>query len=660
MEERRPRPVYARAAVIVLVGAVQSGCGSQPSARVADSAADQATQAVVEHLLTYDRMGRVAAARDGAAIYRGSTLGRLDLQERVLSRLSQARAPTSIAVSWDDTRVAYTLSSPDGVELRIVSSAGGDDQLVGRYPVAQRYPSPVVFDWTPNGTELIVADPDGIVALDIATGAERIIVPDSELSPGWPEWPEPRVSPDGIHLVYESGGRVHIADLDGLSSEPLLNEPRFSQAPIWTPDGNHVVFIGGENDVWDLWAVPVVGGNATGRALRLVEGMGGSRFRSLGLGTAGQFLFARYGRFDDVYTVAPASGGLLRPEPLGAGAGPNRAGTWSPDGLRYAFLTKRPLPDSAPTSNVWRPAVLHHEAGAAEIFDLGSDPVDLYQDLEPEWSPDGRLILFDLMEGIYWLDLEEGDQGWFVGPSEGRQPEGCGDWPCFRTFGWLGGDTAVYGRFTDGEPGRRTLSVRRRELVTGADEEIWTGSVIGARRLSPDGRFLTLIEDHTLALLDLKDGSRRTVLEAPWFEGDHVWTLDGAGIVVAGQESAAWPPRVNFPFRFEGYPLDEPPGQDTFSFRPPLERLASAPEPDSTYYSYHPIRSSSFWMLSIATGELEPLGDVRLLDGNETLGARAISVHPSSEQIAFTAGGTFYSVWMMEGVLARLASVIER
>ncbi len=44
---------------------------------------------------------------------------------------------------------------------------------------------------------------------------------------------------------------------------------------------------------------------------------------------------------------------------------------------------------------------------------------------------------------------------------------------------------------------------------------------------------------------------------------------------------------------------------------------------------------------------MEKLGAVEFRTGSETLGARALSVHPSSGEIAFTVGGTLQDVWLM-------------
>ncbi len=58
-------------------------------------------------------------------------------------------------------------------------------------------------------------------------------------------------------------------------------------------------------------------------------------------------------------------------------------------------------------------------------------------------------------------------------------------------------------------------------------------------------------------------------------------------------------------------------------------------------------------------GQVTRLGSVPLRVGGEDLGARLLSVNPSTGETSFTAGGIYGSVWIIEGVLARLHAADE-
>ena len=85
--------------------------------------------------------------------------------------------------------------------------------------------------------------PDGAYKIDLNTG-EMTPLPES-LTGGW-SYP---VSPDGTRFAYnlsspDSGGRLYVADVDGAVVHEVPTGPLDAQGPSWSPDGSLLVYQG--------------------------------------------------------------------------------------------------------------------------------------------------------------------------------------------------------------------------------------------------------------------------------------------------------------------------------------------------------------------------------------------------------------------------------
>jgi dipeptidyl aminopeptidase/acylaminoacyl peptidase len=73
----------------------------------------------------------------------------------------------------------------------------------------------------------------------------------------------PRFSPDGKWIAYYEAGRVFIVSPEG--GEPRRLQPEFldSSFPVWSPDGQHLLFVGTDaGGRRDWWVTPIEGGAA--------------------------------------------------------------------------------------------------------------------------------------------------------------------------------------------------------------------------------------------------------------------------------------------------------------------------------------------------------------------------------------------------------------
>lgn len=127
---------------------------------------------------------------------------------------------------------------------------------------------------------------------------------------------------------------IYVTDSDGSNPVNVSNHPAMDNAPAWSPDGRHVVFVS-ERD--------------------------------------------RPAEMADLYVVRADGTGLVQ---LTQGVGNSRDPQWSPDGRRIVFFSDQ---------NGMRDIYTTTRDGTDTVRLTHDDSNDLY----PHWSPDGRQILFE-------------------------------------------------------------------------------------------------------------------------------------------------------------------------------------------------------------------------------------------------------------------------
>ena len=266
---------------------------------------------------------------------------------------------------------------------------------------------------------------------------------------GWPQW-----HPDGSALVvwsYDPAAARHsIKTIDANSGEQstLVSSTEMVDRPVFDPDGEHIAYAAETKGNWDIWLVSV----ADGEKIRLTNG---AQMESNPLWTADGKLLS--------YKVAPATGiysltgqnfmsfenGLANPT-IHQWNGPEsvQMNHWSPDGSRIAY-TAEVITGSSGNELVSYAAVVSdlsldqatatastslllakgctlgdrgpvfspdgskvafwgwHKNGTASIwlYDLRNHELtrltDNGIDMYPQWSPDGKRLVFETRIGSY-------------------------------------------------------------------------------------------------------------------------------------------------------------------------------------------------------------------------------------------------------------------
>jgi eukaryotic-like serine/threonine-protein kinase len=188
-------------------------------------------------------------------------------QMPVLTRLTTDVGLTGFpAISPDGNLFAFASDRADGtnLDLYVQQVAGGDPIRLTSDPVDEYEP---VF--SPDGSRIAYRsekDGGGIYIVS-ALGGESRQVARSGRSPAF--------SPDGRQLVYAVGSpgvgaafafgasSLYIAPVNGGEPRRIVEDFAVAHHPVWTQDGQHILFLGTRQlgpPNYDWWVVPVAGG----------------------------------------------------------------------------------------------------------------------------------------------------------------------------------------------------------------------------------------------------------------------------------------------------------------------------------------------------------------------------------------------------------------
>ncbi len=234
----------------------------------------------------------------------------------------------------DSQRVAYAWFNAEGFyELRTTTVDGDSPKVVYRNEETG-FVQPCA--WSPDGKQILTLlfrrDNTSQIALIPAAGGRPKIL----RSLPWIYPKKMDFSPDGRWIVYDrfrEEGRperaVYLLATDGGQETPLLDTTASHLFPLWTPDGQRVVYV--TEAEADLWSVRVADGQRTGTPQSVAKGLG--RLLPMAITKSGELYYGlRSGKTD----VAIPSG-LVKTEFPGL----NSAPAWSPDGKTLAYLSRR-------------------------------------------------------------------------------------------------------------------------------------------------------------------------------------------------------------------------------------------------------------------------------------------------------------------------------
>lgn len=299
--------------------------------------------------------------------------------------------------SPDAQRLAYTLWDTAWTHMDIYTTGAdgrGNRLLVDN----EQFAHVTLMEWS-DAADAIAAVIQGwddlyrIALISAHDGATRIV---KTLGDHFPV--NLSLSPDARFIAYEypqeEGAAEHdlfILAADGSSEVRLAAQPADDQRPFFTPDGGHVVFMSTRSGQNALWAVPIRDGQPAGEPLLIRPDVGAAEL--LGFTRAGGLAYRLRRQETDVHTATldlAGTGALNALEPITTSfVGRNLRATWSPDGERMAFLSRRGSGPGYVPYLVVRTIASGHERAHPLPFPI------LEQESRPVWTDDGSAVLIE-------------------------------------------------------------------------------------------------------------------------------------------------------------------------------------------------------------------------------------------------------------------------
>lgn len=417
------------------------------------------------------------------------------------------------AHSPDGKEIAYAWIDGQGIfELRIVGLDGAGPRVLYRNADLWHLE---LEDWSSDGRYILcnffLSNGRRQIALvSVVNGAAQVLK-----TFDWPGPGKSSLSPDGRYVAYGLGGDVFLLAVRGTHEAVLVEHPANDFNPIWTPDGNRILFTSDRTGSLGVWVLSVVDGNPQGAPELLRADMG--KTWPVRFARGDSYFYGVQTTMQDVYVAEldPETGRVAAPPSQASRrlVGANSWPEWSPDGKLLIFVSNV-LPGG---QDVPALSILSLETGKQEELHPRMTTLSRLR-----WSPDGRSILASGGDergrgGLYRIDAQTGDVSPIVQSGGRRFP-----WES----AWSPDGRTIYYEMGAG--------IVARDLGTGQERQIHSDARHFA--LSPDGRFLAVLREDlptkpaALEIVALDTGQSRELLRVPdpvVFYKVLTWSADG-------------------------------------------------------------------------------------------------------------------------------------
>jgi Tol biopolymer transport system component/DNA-binding winged helix-turn-helix (wHTH) protein len=429
----------------------------------------------------------------------------------------------SPAWSPDGESIAFIrLGSEGGASVMIVSSSGGNVRKLASIAIDLLHMNDTRVSWSPDGdwiatSEVNSAGTSRLILISARTGQKKNLNYDP---PKFDADVEPSFSPDGRYLVFARHISPPVADIfvlelprdEGALVElrQLTNRNRRCGNPVWSADGQEILFIRGEAGAGSrIWRVAAF----REEEARLVENVGEGSASIAFSPRSNRLAYSKGARDQNIWRMnldsessEPAPNHRESMVPLIASTRDDAQPQFSPDGRLIAFRSDR--------------------SGDPEIWIANSDGSGERQltRLKAEisagahWSPNGKEIVFHSRPSgnanLYVVNVETGAYRQLTtGHTENYMPSWSHD-----------GEWIYFGSGRDG-----TEQIWRMPAGGGSATRLTKNG--GAMPLeSPDGKqvFYTKTTEPGLWMLSLENGDESKIL--PSTAGFECFTMGKRGI----------------------------------------------------------------------------------------------------------------------------------
>jgi Tol biopolymer transport system component len=441
------------------------------------------------------------------------------------------------ALSPDGKMLAYAGGEPANTSIFVRQVGGGE---------AIRLASGRAPQWSPDGSKLVYVDSNGIAMVPALGGSPRRLIRRSDgdvaISPTWShdgrllayaegdgisianaDGTEPRKimtakdahslswSPDDSRLAFVQGnsrfvyatadfGNVAASALwtvgrDGKGAAPLTDSIHHSVSPVWTSDGDGILFISNIRGGSDLYFQRVRGNTADGPPQRLTTGL---KIHGIAVGGEDRLAYSVWNTSVGIWSLPfPRSGtaSIVTGHPITSASERIETVRLSPDGQWLAFDS-----DRSGNTDVYKMRI-----DGTGLQQLTRNPAD---DMYPNWSSDGRQISFHSMRS--------GNRDFYVMSADGSAERMIAGGPAQDFAGAWSPDDSQLAFYSD-RTGRLEIYLvpatggnARRLTLEGGARPIW----------SPDGKSIAYVgasRDEALRVIPAQGGREKILVPAATF-----------------------------------------------------------------------------------------------------------------------------------------------
>ena len=496
----------------------------------------------------------------------------------------------SFVFSPDGNQIAYSWWTNDGkYELRVIRVDGSSVRVLYRNDDVGWIG---VFDWSRDGKYIAATfEKDGANQIALVSPADSSVRIVKSLGS------RPIVtmcfSPDGRYLAYTCPPRdtsrqrdIYVLSTDNSREISLVQHPADDVLFGWAPSGKTIFFGSDRAGSKDGWTLKVEEGKPVGDPVLVKRDIG--RFTPMGFSQNGSFYYGVDTEMRDIYSVAIDSSGRVLSSPAKIAprfVGSNFCPAWSSYGRYLAYISQRVPVQTGLGSGVL--CILAMETGIERELTVNLDSPGY-----PRWSTDDRSIILTGMDrkvgiGLFQVDVQTGRMTPF---SVGN------DWQAAQAVFASDGSALYFTRYIDPHKG-----IVKRDLKTGQETQLTSGTSGGALALSPDDDYLVYWVSgksvNTIMTVPTSGGTPREITQMNvlrYIDVSLAWTGDGRFL------------------------------------------LFTKPNKDVT----------ELWRVSIDGKQSESLGlAMKLLTH--------LNVRSDGKQLAFTGGESSQEIWVMENFLAK-------
>jgi Tol biopolymer transport system component len=243
-------------------------------------------------------------------------------------------------ISPDSRYVAYLwLAKPEQqVEIRIVPIDGN----LAPQTVYSTNSGAQIKSWTPDGQNLLISSGIQMLMVSIQDRSVKTLLTQS------PPNFRASISPDGRYVAYDSpqagiARDIFILPIGGGEPTPAVRHSANDHSPLWSPDGQRLLFLSDRTAPASLWSVSVKDGKPEGEATLTKSDLG--TIAPLAMTATGKLYYSRSGKSRNVFKAVLDGNGKISGTPeILTQAFVNSS--WGPavsfDGTRVAYYSDRP------------------------------------------------------------------------------------------------------------------------------------------------------------------------------------------------------------------------------------------------------------------------------------------------------------------------------